>query len=157
VRAYEPPANVYGILAAPPCAMFSLARRTAKTPPDITGAMEVVGACLRIVWRCRAGSSLKFWALENPVGLLRQFLGKPALTFEPWEFGAKKSKRTDLWGYFNPPRKTVRKKPDGLGPSDAVWQHPQCPPEYRHLNLGRAGIRALTPAEFATAFSPSNP
>ncbi len=26
VRTYKPPKNVYGILAAPPCTMFSLAR-----------------------------------------------------------------------------------------------------------------------------------
>lgn len=81
VRTYESPKGVYGILAAPPCTMFSLARRTAKTPPDFDGAMGVVGACLRIAWQCRAEGSLKFWALENPVGLLRQFIGKPAGTY----------------------------------------------------------------------------
>ena len=32
VRNYIPPKNVYGILAAPPCTMFSLARTRAKTP-----------------------------------------------------------------------------------------------------------------------------
>lgn len=34
---YEPPENVYGILAAPPCTMFSIARndKTAKQPRDL--------------------------------------------------------------------------------------------------------------------------
>ena len=103
VRTYTPPDHVYGILAAPPCTMFSLARRRAKTPPDFEGAMDVVAACLRIIWRCRARGTLKFWALENPTGLLRQFLGIPHYTFQPWWFGAQHSKRTDLWGYFSAP------------------------------------------------------
>jgi len=39
VRTYEPPKNVYGILAAPPCTMFSIARndKTAKQPRDLKG------------------------------------------------------------------------------------------------------------------------
>ena len=35
VRTYEPPKNVYGILAAPPCTMFSFARMSAKKPRDL--------------------------------------------------------------------------------------------------------------------------
>ena len=50
VRDYEPPDGVYGILAAPPCTEFSIARSTAKTPRDLQGAMEIVSACLRIIW-----------------------------------------------------------------------------------------------------------
>ena len=102
--------NVYGILAAPTCTMFSLARTTAKTPRDLHGAMGLVSKCLEIVWFCREqeGSKLKFWALENPVGLLRQFLGKPYLTFDPCDYGDTYTKKTDLWGYFNEPRKNKR-------------------------------------------------
>src|SRR5207302_11389284 len=86
----------------------------------------------------------------------RQFLGRPALTFEPWQFGSKKSKRSDLWGYFNPLRRMVRIKPANIGPSDAAWQHPKCPPEYGHLDLDRAAIRAIKPKEFARAFCEAN-
>lgn len=32
---YEPPDNVYGILAAPTCTHFSFARTNAKTPRDL--------------------------------------------------------------------------------------------------------------------------
>lgn len=105
-----PAKNVYGILAAPTCTMFSLARTTAKTPRDLHGAMELVSKCLEIVWCCREQreSKLKFWALENPVGLLRQFLGKPFLTFDPCDYGDTYTKKTDLWGYFNEPRKNKR-------------------------------------------------
>jgi hypothetical protein len=156
VRTYEPPPGVYGILAAPPCTMFSLARRNAKLPPDLAGATEVVGACFDIVWKCRAEGSLKFWAMENPVGLLRQFIGAPKMTFEPWWYGAKKTKRTDLWGYFNVPRRTILTKPDDIGPSDLAWQSPRAPEGYEHMALDRAAIRAITPPAFAQAFFKAN-
>ncbi len=106
--------NVYGILAAPPCTMFSFARTNAKTQRDLKGGMECVRACLNVIWKIneikQATSKktlpLKFWALENPYyGFLPQFLGKPAFTFDPWEFGDGYQKRTALWGYFNKPIK----------------------------------------------------
>jgi len=42
VRNYKPPKNVYGILSAPPCPMFSFVRTKAKLPRDLRGAMEVI-------------------------------------------------------------------------------------------------------------------
>jgi len=90
--------NIYGILSAPTCTHFSLARTTAKTPRDFNMAMSLVKKCLDIVWDCRANGNLKFWALENPMGYLRQFLGKPPLTFNPSDYGNGYTKKTDLWG-----------------------------------------------------------
>lgn len=112
VCTYVPPENVYGILAAPPCTEFSIAKGNRYR--DFASGLEIVNACLQIIWKCRLSGSLKFWALENPVGYLRQFLGVPAYQFEHWEFGDPQLKRTDLWGYFNLPRKTVKVKPEGL-------------------------------------------
>src|ERR1035437_558788 len=86
--------EVYGILAAPPCTMFSFARTNAKKPRDLEEGMECVRACLNIIWSIKeiqqeTGKKtlpLKFWALENPYhGFLPQCLGKPAFTFDPWE------------------------------------------------------------------------
>jgi|GEM_PF-7128011 len=51
VRDYSPPNNVYGILAAPPCTEFSLAKGAAAR--DFTTATEIVKACLNIIWCCR--------------------------------------------------------------------------------------------------------
>lgn len=115
VRTYEPPDNVYGILAAPPCTMFSFARTNAKSPRDLKAGMEIVRACLDIIWKqmevIQETKSkiipLKFWALENPYhGFLKKFIGKPAFTFDPWEFGDGYQKRTALWGNFNEPKKS---------------------------------------------------
>jgi len=100
--------NVHGILAAPTCTHFSLARTTAKTPRDLKGAMELIRRCMDIIEDCRINGDLKFWALENPVGYLRQFLGKPPLTFNPSDYGANYTKKTDLWGYYNFPKKSKK-------------------------------------------------
>ena len=69
VLTYTPPKGVYGILAAPPCTEFSLAKGGA--PRDFESGVEVMTACLQIIWQCRIHSKLAFWALENPVGFMR--------------------------------------------------------------------------------------
>lgn len=77
--------------------------------------MEIVNACLRIIHTClyenfRYGQGLRFWALENPAsGYLRRFLGKPALVFEPYEYGDAYTKKTALWGEFTEPKKNIVK------------------------------------------------
>ena len=114
VENYNPPANVYGIIANPPCTMFSFARTNAKKPRDLQQGMRLVRHCLRIIWRCQYGidkdtqkySPLKFWVLENPDAMLRWFLGKPAMIYNPYDFGDQYQKKTALWGYFNEPKKS---------------------------------------------------
>jgi len=80
VRTYKPPENVYGILAAPPCTIFSYARQRYGLPKDdeILSALSIVDACLRII----VISNPKFWALENPRNKLRKWLGEPRLIFK---------------------------------------------------------------------------
>lgn len=113
VENYHPPKNVYGIIANPPCTMFSIARTIAKTPRDLREGMRLVKECLRIIWECQydipegsRSSNLKFFVIENPAtGMLKNFLGEPAYSYCPSEFGAPFTKRTSLWGMFNKPKK----------------------------------------------------
>lgn len=161
-------ADVYGILAAPPCTDFSLAK--GNRPRDLAGAMETVESCMRVIKYCQIYGNLKFWALENPRGLLRQFLGKPAMTFEQWQWGDGMIKPTDIWGYFNPPVPTVRERPAALvnkhkyaNSHGVLLSNPVCPPECAEyvgrLNgyqAKRAAMRAITPAGFAVAFYKAN-
>ena len=140
VRTYISPDNVYGILAAPICTMFSLARTRAKTPRDFRLGMELVIGCLNIIWECRYNHKLAFWCLENPMGYLRQFLGKPAFTFDPCDFGDPYTKKTDLWGYFNIPKKNYVEPIEG-----SKMQY--IPPGIRQKE-----IRSITPQGFAKAF-----
>lgn len=143
---YEPPKNVYGILCAPPCTMFSLARTTAKTPRDFESGMATVEACLRIVWTARKQNKLAFWALENPKGLLRQFLGKPPFTFDSSEFGETYNKATDIWGYFNQP-KTKQQYQRYASTDKNTRKLPPIPKEYkRDINMSTVAIkRSITP------------
>ena len=171
--------NVYGILAAPPCTMFSFARTNAKKPRDLYEGMECVRACFDIIWssmetigdtKNKKPFTLKFWALENPYfGLLKNFLGKPVFTFDPWEFGDGYQKRTALWGNFNEPKKnpipmtkeakakaktnshihTLGTKFDYLKSKDI---HPEV-----FGKLDRQTRRSITPAGFAEAFFKANP
>lgn len=155
VRTYKPPKNVYGILAAPPCTMFSFARTKAKTPRDLKGAMEIVYACLKIIWECQyqtekissKKTTLKFWALENPNGLLKSFLGYPPFQFDPWEYGDMWKKKTNIWGYFRQPRKTVLVEPElpKFGSDKPI--------SFRF----DAVEKSITPQGFALAFFKANP
>ena len=150
VLTYKPPDEpVHGILAAPPCTQFSLARTTAKKPRDLRLGMQVVSACLRIIWECRYRHKLAFWCLENPRGYLRHFLGVPSLTFHPYEFGDEYSKATDLWGFFKHPKKT----PIALSPEVKA----RCAINNRRLpkipGLSQSDRRAITPPGFEAASS----
>ena len=51
VRLYQPPENVYGVLAAPPCTVFSRAGwKIPKSKKDFASGMVTVKACLNIIW-----------------------------------------------------------------------------------------------------------
>jgi len=92
-------ANVYGILAAPECTAFANSgARWPRTDDEMRQALALVDACLRAVVAYRR--TLKFWALENPIGKLKRFLGPPKLRFNPCDFGDPYTKRTCLWGDF---------------------------------------------------------
>lgn len=157
-----PAGEIHGILAAPPCTMFSRARSNSKAKPrDLATAMVVVQACMEIIWAVRATNSkgkeaggLKFWALENPMGLLRQFLGNPPHSFRGWEWGDDHLKFTDLWGYYGMPKAKYKHQP--LLFNREAWANPKKPPEYAHLKLTAADIRAITPPLFAKAFMEEN-
>ncbi len=149
--------DVYGILAAPVCTMFSFARTTAKIPRDLRQGMILVIACLNIIWECRYNHKLAFWALENPRGYLRQFLGKPVFTFDPCDFGDPYTKKTDLWGYFNLPKKNNIVEPrftkrfkSGNRMSYFHYLTTLKPPREAKR------LRAITPPGFARAFFEAN-
>jgi len=152
--------DVYGILAAPTCTMFSLARTTAKTPRDLEGGFELVERCLKIIRECRFKGTLKFWALENPVGYLRQILGKPPLTFDPCDYGANYTKKTDLWGYYNFPAKSRREMTEEEKAKCAINNRdlPQLPLDYVLPDnfKPQQARRSMTDEHFARAFFKAN-
>ena len=166
VTTYEPPDNVYGVLAAPPCTEFSVAQGYSVTR-DFEAGMVVVNACMRIIKKCNP----VFWAMENPVGFLRQHIGKPQFTFQPWEFGDAWTKKTDIWGNFNIPLRQyfkwedVPKLPLYIRPSrgkpSIAFLHKSAQrliPQLAQFPEAEtdAAFRAITPPGFAKAFFEAN-
>jgi len=156
VRTYKLPNEpIYGILAAPPCTMFSLARTRAIKPRDFNEGMEIVEACLKLIWQARKRGKLMFWALENPMGYLRQFLGKPPFHFDPWEFGEPWTKGTDIWGYFNFPKKKFTDIDQVMTQEqkDKCSTNSRKLPSISMLTGSKQQVRrAMTPQGFANAF-----
>lgn len=149
--------DVFGILAAPVCTHFSFARTRAKTPRDFRHAMKLVIGCLQIIWECRYRGTPAFWCLENPCGYLRQFLGKPVFTFHPCDFGDPWTKKTDLWGYFNIPKKNNILKPrftNHFKSGNRMSSFHYLTSLKSHQEGKR--LRAITPPGFAKAFFDAN-
>ena len=143
VRKLQPIQNVYGIIANPPCTDLagSGARWWAgKGDQSLLKALAVVDACCRQI----LFSNPKFWVIENPVGRLSKYLGKPQYTYQPYEYGDTYSKRTCLWGKFNMPKKC----PVIPTEKDKIWKMAPSPE--------RANLRSICSAKFAQAFFEAN-
>lgn len=145
VRLFEAmPCPVRGVLAAPPCTHLasSGARWWAdKGEQALLDALAVVDACLRVV----AVHRPQWWCLENPVGRLSRYLGEPRMAFDPADYGDPYTKKTLLWGDFNPPPKRRVEATEG----SKMHRIPPSPE--------RQMLRSITPAGFAEAFCRANP
>ena len=85
------------LIASPPCERFSVANHDWPRK-GIREAFDLVGACLDLVVELKMYPNFRFWALENPRGRLRWFLGKPRDTIRLADYGMPYQKLTDIWG-----------------------------------------------------------
>ena len=159
--------DIYGILAAPPCTEFSLLNCIAEQRDrNLDEGMKAVNACLAIIKKCEP----KFHAIENPIGYLKNYLGKPDFTFQPWEFGDAWTKRTCIWGNFNHPQKLYSDWED-VPKLDLYTRPNRGKPNYAYLHKSAvnsipqlsgyhpktdAEFRAITPPGFAQSFFKAN-
>lgn len=140
LRWQERRGRVWGILAAPPCTVFSYARnRYPATDDEVRAALSVVDACLRAVVLYTPA----WWALENPVNTLRRYLGPPRWTFRQWQYGDAAEKPTALWGRFEPPMFRVGRRTKSS--------------TYKTARQNADPADAITPPGFARAFFEANP
>ena len=142
VRLYVPPLSIYGVLAAPPCTHLAASGAqwwAKKGEIALLEALSLVDSCLRIILITQP----IFWVLENPVGRLSKYLGKPKVIFNPCDYGDPYTKRTCLWGNFNIPKKTPVEPMEG---SKMWWKY----------GGGQNDIRSITPQGFAQAFFEAN-
>lgn len=176
VENYSPDRPIHGIIANPVCTEFSAARygktfgggeRPASNPEQ---GMQMVRECLRVIEEADP-----FWyAIENPAtGRLKDFLGAPSFTYEPWQFGSPWTKRTALWGSFvkptplyddwdDVPKLPIYARP-GRRPSIAFLHKSAFDliPEFRDSGMPRpktdAELRSTCSQGFARAFMLANP
>lgn len=163
VENYHPPKDVYGVFANPVCTEFSTARSNGKARNPEKG-MEIVKECQRIIEEC----SPTFWVIENPAtGRLKDFIGEPTMTYEPWHYGSSWTKKTALWGKFNKPERVYQKWEDvpkleglytrpGRGKPSLAFMHKshvKYIPEFSCFNPDSdMEFRSLCSQKFATAF-----
>ena len=171
VENFIPQPNVYGVIANPVCTEFSFAKYANNLGEgNHDKAMEMVNHCLRIIKGCKPS----FWVIENPAtGRLKEFLGSPRFTYQPWEFGSPWTKRTALWGDFKIPKKLYKNwgdvpkiaelytRPNRPKPSLAFLNKSaiQFMPEFEWWSskiLDNAGLRSLCSQGFARAFKEIN-
>ena len=136
--------TIYGVLAAPPCTHFSGSGARwwkSKGNAALMEGLSIVDACLRIIMIAKP----VFWALENPVGRLVHYLGKPKMYFDPCDYGDPYTKKTCLWGEFNIPIKTPV-KPVGKNP---IWYMPP--------SKNRSQLRSITPPPFCKSIFQRKP
>ncbi len=137
------PQRVHGILMAPPCDHFASSGARwwkAKGEAALLDGLSIVDACLRMV----ALYDPEWWALENPIGRLVHYLGKPTYMFDPCDHGDPYTKRTCLWGTFAPPPQAFPVEPT-LGS------------KMHRMSSSHKNQRSETPKGFARAFFESNP
>ena len=135
---------VRGVLAAPPCTAFAVSGArwwAGKGDQALLDGLAIVDACLRII----AVHRPEWWCLENPVGRLKHYLGPPAMSFNPCDYGDPYTKKTLLWGQFAEPRRSP------VEPTEGSKMHRMAP------GPDRANLRSATPMGFAQAFFEANP
>jgi hypothetical protein len=154
VRLFEyPDYNVHGILCAPPCTEFAGSGARwwkEKGIKPLMDGLSIVDACLRIVTITKP----EFWALENPVGRLRRYLGDPTLIFNPCDYGDPYTKKTLLWGNFNIPEQNP------VEPEFVTYKNGKRGSKFWAKLGGKSvrtkRLRSITPKGFAKAFYKSN-
>ena len=164
---YPPNENIYGIFAAPPCTEFSIVKNH-NLKRDMESGLELVRACEGIIKQYKNAA---FYAIENPVGYLSKYLGKPQYIFQPWWFGDPWTKRTALWGHFNEPIIKYSKWEDVAKNNNLYIRPNREKPSiaFLHKSAGQyiesfkdfeyktdADFRSITPQGFAKAFFEAN-
>lgn len=146
VEDYHPPADVWGVLAAPPCTQFAGSGARWKwthhrTEFLLRQALQTVYHCLRIIAEARP----EWWALENPSGHLKDYIGPWRYTFQPSDYGDPWTKRTCIWGEHAEPIRTPVEPTEG----SKLWRLSPGPE--------RQALRSETPPGYARAFFEANP
>ena len=146
----------HAVLCALPCTDFASSGARWFKQKDESGvtdkSVDLLRACIRIAERSKT-----WWALENPVGRLPQWIGKPKMYFQPCDYGDAYTKKTALWGDFNTdlPKKPVKpvyyKTKDGKKRGSHHWY------TMGGKSQKTKTLRSITPTGFSSSFFKANP
>lgn len=141
--------EVYAILAACPCTDFASSGARWFKDKDADGRTEASKELVFQTMRTIEYFRPNIWALENPVGRIERLTGLPKarMTFEPHHFGAPYTKKTILWGNFNPDLPTAN-----VEPTEGSKMHTK----YGGKSLATKNARSETPEGFSYAFFMAN-
>lgn len=143
------PKHFYGILAAPPCTDFAGSGARWWKEKDKDGRTNYSCILIHQTLAIIKYFNSEFWALENPVGRIEKLVPEMKqyrlLSFNPCDFGDPYTKKTILYGKFNP---FLTYKP--VKPTEGSKMHKLPPSEKRQE------IRSTTPLGFAYAFYEAN-
>lgn len=144
--------TVWGILAAPPCTVFSKAgaQYWATMPQEqLLEGLSVVDSVIRIAH----ANNPAWWVLENPAGRLSDYLGTAQYWFRPVDYGDSGTKLTYLWGRFSAPLPTGARAAGSL----KIQEVSRRQSFGGNSDIRRQNARSVTPAGFAQAFFECNP
>ena len=142
----------HAVLAAPVCTVFSgSGAKHPRSDDDIRQGLALVDACYRIATVTEA----TVFALENPVGKLRKWIGEPIYRFQPYQFAGYAdnpqeeayTKRTCLFGWFNT---SLKESPVDPVDGSKLWRM------YGGKSERTKEMRSITPQGFARAFFLAN-
>lgn len=170
VENFSPPPNVHGVFANPVCTEFSTVRSGGRARLGADG-FDILWECFRIIIEANPA----WFVVENPAtGRMRDVLGPPRFVYQPFEFGSPWTKKTALWGKFNPPQKQYQTWDDCPEKIQGLYARPGRKPSlaFMHKNdivlidefapfrdsvASDMCIRSLCSQKFAEAFKRSNP
>lgn len=153
---------VYGILAAVPCTDFAGSgarwwKEKDHTPANYSGTeiqfdstVEMsVFMVLSVLYIVELFNPV-FWVIEQPIGRIQKLVpevGKPLLYFNPCDYGDPYTKKTALYGKFNP---DLKKNPVKPIEGSKMWK------KYGGKSERTKTLRSATPLGFANAFFQAN-
>lgn len=137
--------EVWAILAQPPCTDYASSGAQWWKDKDADGRTEASNELVRQTLRTIELFRPAVWVMENPIGRIatQNKLPEPTLVMDPWHYGDPYTKRTQLWGRFDPnlPQAPVE-------PTEGSKIH--------RMSSSAKNERSLTPEGFAYAFFMAN-
>jgi site-specific DNA-cytosine methylase len=129
------------VIAFPPCTDLAVSgARWFKEKRDDGRQRDAIEFFLRFTrLRCR------FWAIENPIGIMSTLFRKPDQILQPWQFGHGETKATCLWLHGLPPLVPTNVV---AGREQRIWKMAPSPDRAKERSKTFSGIARAMAAQW---------